>query len=119
MIDIATMALLLASTGSLPVASAADQLKFGIKAARQGLWSEARFRFERAVALEPENPKALNNLAVACEREGDFEKARQLYERALELKPKDSSIQQNFDLFRESDDKRSGRGRRTRTRPRS
>jgi Flp pilus assembly protein TadD len=106
------LAVLLTSSGPLPLPSANDELRFGIEAAQKGLWNEARFRFERAVALQPGNAKALNDLAVAYEHMGDFEKARKSYERALELKPGDSYIQQNYDLFREADDKRTRKSRR-------
>lgn len=92
--------------------SAERQVGFGLQVAQKGLWQEARFRFERAVALDPENASALNNLAVACEQMGEFEKARQAYEKALALKPSDIYIQQNFDLFREADDKRNRKSRR-------
>jgi len=92
--------------------SAERQVGFGLQVAQKGLWQEARFRFERAVDLDPQNASALNNLAVACEQMGEFEKARQAYEKALALKPSDIYIQQNFDLFREADDKRNRKSRR-------
>ena len=43
---------------------------------------------------------------------GEFDKAREAYEKALALKPGDLYIQQNFDLFREADDKRNRKSRR-------
>ncbi|HUG53077.1 MAG TPA: tetratricopeptide repeat protein [Vicinamibacteria bacterium] len=92
---------------SKPAASAKEHLSFGIDVARRGLWSEARFRFERAVELDPTNAEALNDLAVALEQQGEFVKAREAFERALELKPGNLYIQQNYDLFREADDKRN------------
>ena len=64
-----------------------SQLDFGVKAARIGLWREARFRFEKAVALDPASAEALNNLAVAYEGTGEFEKAKQIYLRALNREP--------------------------------
>ncbi len=99
---------------SLP-ASAADsadknakkEVAFGIDVARRGLWHEARFRFEQATALNPEYASAFNNLGVTLEQQGDFDKARAAYERALQLQPKNVSIQQNYDLFREADEKRN------------
>lgn len=106
------IAVLLASSGALPQPTADQELRFGIDAAQKGLWNEARFRFERAVALDPDNAKALNDLAVAYEHQGDFEKARKSYEKALELKPGNAFIQQNYDLFREADDKRTRKSRR-------
>jgi tetratricopeptide (TPR) repeat protein len=95
-----------------PSGSAADELRFGVEVARKGLWQEARFRFERAVLLDPENHSALNNLAIALEQQGEFDKAREAYERALKLKPNSLYIQQNYDLFREADDKRNRKQKR-------
>ncbi len=91
--------------------TSSDEVRFGIDVARRGLWREARFRFQKAVLLDPDNAAALNNLAIALEQEGDFEKARVAYERALKL---DSSlyIQQNYDLFREADDKRNRKAKK-------
>lgn len=92
--------------------SARRQVGFGLDVAQKGLWQEARFRFERALAVDPQNTSALNDLAVALEQMGEFDKARQAYEKALALKPGDLYIQQNFDLFREADDKRNRKTRR-------
>jgi Flp pilus assembly protein TadD len=92
--------------------TSANQVKFGIEVAQKGLWQEARFRFEKAVGLDPENAPALNNLAIALEQQGDFEKARAAYEKALKLKPGDVYIQQNYDLFREADDKRNRKSKK-------
>src|SRR5262245_34925249 len=108
---------LLASSGSegrtLPKAKPGDEMDFGIQVARKGLWSEARLRFEKAVAIEPENAHALNNLAVALEQQGAFDKAREAYEKALKLEPGNMYIQQNYDLFREADDKRNRKSRKS------
>ena len=90
---------------------------FGIDVAQRGLWSEARFRFERAVELDPDNAQALNNLAVALEQQGDFDKAREAYEKALKLKPGNVYIQQNYDLFREADDKRNRKAKKKTSTP--
>jgi Tfp pilus assembly protein PilF len=108
--------LLLLVPGLSPAADkhSTQEVKFGIDVAQQGMWREARFRFERAVELDPQNPSALNNLAVALEQMGEFQEARESYERALELKPDDLYIQQNYDLFREADDKRNRKKRRRR-----
>jgi Flp pilus assembly protein TadD len=97
--------------------SPARQVDFGLKVAQKGLWQEARFRFERAVQLDPGNAAALNDLAVALEQMGEFEGARKAYEKALELKPGDLYIQQNYDLFREADDKRTRKSRKKAARP--
>jgi len=111
--------LLLLSSGATLGAeeSAARQIDFGLKVAQKGLWQEARFRFERAAKADPQSAPALNNLAVALEQMGDFAGARKAYEKALELKPDDTYIQQNYDLFREADDKRNRKNKRKRPQP--
>jgi Flp pilus assembly protein TadD len=97
--------------------SSGRQIDFGLKVAQKGLWQEARFRFERAVALEPGNAAALNDLAVSLEQMGEFAEARKAYEKALEIKPGDVYIQQNYDLFREADDKRNRKSRKKKAQP--
>jgi Flp pilus assembly protein TadD len=112
----ALMLLLLLAPASAPGEDSSErQVGFGLKVAQKGLWQEARFRFERAVELDPGNAAALNDLAVALEQMGEFDQARKAYEKALELKPGDLYIQQNYDLFREADDKRNRKTRRKAT----
>ena len=89
-----------------------QETSFGIEVARKGLWAEARFRFEKALELEPENASALNNLAITLEQQGDFERARSAYDKALKLRPTDGYIQQNFDLFKEADAKRNRKAKK-------
>jgi len=93
------------------------QLHFGLEVARRGLWQEARFRFERAVLLDATNARAYNNLGVALEQQGDFAKAREAYEKALALRPGNASVQQNYDLFREADDKRNRKAKKKASTP--
>jgi Flp pilus assembly protein TadD len=96
----------------VPSSSSDDEIRFGIDVARKGLWNEARFRFEKAVSLDPDNAEALNNLAIALEQQGAFDQAREAYEKALKLKPGSLYIQQNYDLFREADDKRNRKSKK-------
>ena len=81
------------------------QVDFGIKVAEQGLWKEAIYWWERAAELDPTYAAVFNNLAVAYETAGLFDKAKAAYERALALDPKNASIKQNFDLFKEINDR--------------
>jgi Tfp pilus assembly protein PilF len=85
--------------------AAKSQVEFGIKVAQNGLWKEARYRWERAVQLDPTYAQAWNNLAIAYEHEGKFDEARKAYEKALELDPKNLLIRQNYDLFKEINDR--------------
>ena len=103
-------ALLLAAFVSVPVLAderdnAKAQVQFGIRVAQLGLWREAVTHWERAVKLDPTYAPAYNNLAIGYEHQGDFEKAREAYEKALELSPNNAYIKQNYELFREINDR--------------
>lgn len=81
------------------------QVEFGISVAQRGLWQEALYRWQRASELDPTYAAAWNNLGIAYEHEGLFDKAREAYEKALDLEPDNAMIQQNYDLFREINDR--------------
>jgi Flp pilus assembly protein TadD len=85
--------------------SAKSQVEFGIKVAQNGLWKEAAYRWEKAVEIDPTYAAAWNNLAIAYEHEGKFDEARNAYERAIKLDPKNALIRQNYDLFKEINDR--------------
>lgn len=80
---------------------ASTQIAFGERVAEIGYWREALFRFEEAIALDPGNPHAHNNLAVAYEATGEFAKALAEYKKALELAPGNAAIQRNYARFAE------------------
>jgi Flp pilus assembly protein TadD len=106
-------AVLLSATGPAAWADVREdakaQVEFGIAVAQKGLWKEATYRWERATQLDPTYGAAFNNLAIAYEQAGDFEKARNAYEKAVELEPNNTMIKQNYDLFKEIND-RTNRG---------
>src|SRR5688572_21294370 len=81
------------------------QVAFGISVAQRGLWREAIYRWERAVEIDPTYAAAFNDLAVAYEHEGQLDKARQAYEKALEIDPENVQIRQNYELFKEINDR--------------
>ena len=82
-----------------------EQVEFGIKVAQINLWNEALYRWQKATELDPTYAAAWNNLAIAYEHEGKFEEAKKAYEKALELDPKNLMIRQNYDLFKEINDR--------------
>ena len=102
--------LFILSAAAAPLAAdarsdAKKQVEFGITVAQRGLWREAIYRWERAAQIDPKYAEALNNLAIAYEHEGDLEKARVAYEKALELEPDNALIKQNYELFKEINDR--------------
>ena len=80
---------------------AKEELEFGYKAAKRGYWQEALERFEIADELTPNQPRILNNIAVALEANGRFDEARQVYQAGLALDPKNSALRKNFERFEE------------------
>ena len=93
-------------------AQSKEQVEFGIKVAQNGLWNEALYRWEKATQLDPTYAAAWNDLAIAYEHEGRFDDAKAAYEKALGLDPKNQMIRQNYDLFKEINDRtkrRSGK----------
>jgi type IV pilus assembly protein PilF len=90
---------------------AKEQVEFGVQVAQRGLWREAIYRWERATQLDPTYAAAFNNLAVAYEHEGQPDKARAAYEKAVALDPENAMIRQNFDLFKELNDRTKKDGR--------
>src|ERR687892_2486137 len=84
---------------------AKEQVEFGIQVAQRGLWREAIYRWERATQLDPTYAAAFNNLAVAYEHEGQLAKAREAYEKALAIEPENALVRQNYDLFKEINDR--------------
>ena len=84
---------------------AKSQIEFGIMVSQRGLWREAIYRWERAAQIDPTYAAAHNNLGIAYEHEGDLGKARVAYEKALELEPNNTFIKQNYELFKEINDR--------------
>ena len=106
---LAAVTLFVVGNGTVVAADARSdakaQVEFGIAVAQKGLWREAIYRWERAVDLDPVYAAAWNNLGIGYEHEGRFDEARDAYERALDLEPNNMMIQQNYDLFREINDR--------------
>ena len=102
------LAVLIATAGTAAAqerGQAKEQVEFGVQVAQRGLWREAIYRWERATQLDPTYAAAFNNLAVAYEQEGQLDKARAAYEKAVALEPNNPLIKQNFDLFKELNDR--------------
>jgi Tfp pilus assembly protein PilF len=100
--------LLVLSAGPLLADARGDakrRVEFGITVAQRGLWREAIFQWERAVEIDPTYAAAYNNLAIAYEHEGELTKARAAYEKAQELEPGNALIKQNYELFKEINDR--------------
>ena len=116
-VRVLVLAAVLAGSAAAPAfadarSDAKAQVDFGIKVAQNGLWKEATYRWEKAVELDPTYAAAWNNLGIAYEHEGRFEDARKAYEKAVALDPKNILIRQNYDLFKEINDRAKRRNDR-------
>lgn len=85
----------LAVGGPLAADGATAAMAFAAEMAEAGNWREARFRWERVAEDRPDDPRVLNNLAVAFEVLGSPEESQALYRRALELAPGDDIVRDN------------------------
>ena len=111
-VRIALLAACMATVSASPAfadvrTEAKSQVEFGINVAQRGLWREAIYRWEKAAELDPTYAAPYNDLAIAYEHEGQLAKARQAYEKAMELDPNNALIRQNYDLFKEINDRTS------------
>ena len=88
---------------------AKKHVEFGVTVAQRGLWREAILQWERAAEIDPTYAAAQNNLAIAYEHEGDLDKARAAYEKAMMIEPNNSYIKQNYELFKEINDRRNAK----------
>jgi type IV pilus assembly protein PilF len=109
-----SLIVLLMALAAAPLAAdargdAKKHVEFGVMVAQKGLWREAILQWERAAAIDPTYAAAQNNLAIAYEHEGELDKARAAYERALKIEPNNSYIKQNYELFKEINDRTTRR----------
>ena len=79
-----------------------EEMRFGIEAARHGLWREAAFRFEKALKADAKNARLHNNLAVAWEGLGRIDDARRAYREASRLAPDNKEIRDNHESFEQA-----------------
>ncbi|MCD4733844.1 hypothetical protein K8R78_06360 [bacterium] len=92
--------LLIAGLGCRQRASVEDYRGFAFRSAKQGLWEEARQRWEKALELAPGDAGLLNNLAVASEVLGEPTQAGELYQAAVAAAPNEDFYRDNLLAFR-------------------
>ena len=80
---------------------AAADMEWGYKAARRGYWQEALVRFAHANELTPDQPRILNNIAVAQEANGMYEEALLTYQEGLAIAPNNDALRRNYMRFQE------------------
>jgi Flp pilus assembly protein TadD len=76
-----------------------SDFEFANKLAREGLWQEAYYRWQKSMTPDGGSAALHNNLAVALESLGRTAEAQHEYELALKLSPGNSRIQSNYNQF--------------------
>jgi len=99
--------IIIVTVGVLLMAACAVQsyrsdFEFANKLAKEGLWQEAIYRWQKAMTPEGGSAALHNNMAVALESLGRYEEARREYELALKLAPGHERIQSNFNQFQKN-----------------
>lgn len=89
-------------------AAPVDPLTAGRDSMANGEPSEAIAQYQRALQLNPDDPVALNNLAVAEAANGDYRPALDLLTRAAALAPGRADIAANLAQYRRWLDQHSG-----------
>jgi Flp pilus assembly protein TadD len=79
------------------------EFAFANKMAKEGLWQEAYFRWQKMLKEEPDNASLHNNIAIALEQMGRKNEAEKEYKLALKLAPGNSFIKRNYDRFMSGD----------------
>ncbi len=79
-----------------------SDFQFANKLAKEGLWQEAYYRWQKTMTAGGGSAALHNNLAVALESLGRYEEAEREYQLALKLAPADAKIQSNFNLFKKN-----------------
>ena len=77
-----------------------SDFEFANKLAKEGLWQEAIYRYQKTMPPAGGSAALHNNLAVAWEGLGRTDDARREYELALKLAPADKQILSNFNRFK-------------------
>ena len=80
-----------------------------IAVAQRGLWREAIYRWERATQIDPTYAPRTTTSPSPTSTKATSSKARAAYEKALELEPDNALIKQNYELFKEINDRTTAR----------
>lgn len=88
-----------AHAGDQKAKEAGAEMEWGYKAARRGYWQEALTRFQHANELTPDQPRILNNVAVALEANGRYEEALLAYQTGLAVAPNNDALRRNYRRF--------------------
>lgn len=79
-----------------------SDFEFANRLAKEGLWKEAYYRWQKALATKSDSAALHNNLAVALESLNRLPEAEQEYQQAMKLAPGNTQIQSNYNRFKKN-----------------
>ena len=94
------------------------EFQFANNLAKQGLWKEAMYRWQKVLDQGKESATIYNNMAIALEKMGKFDEAQEKYKKALKIAPNNPTVKSNFNKLKkylrnedDEDDKKKGKKR--------
>ena len=103
--EVAVKKIILMTMGVMLLAACAvnryrSDFEFANRLAKEGLWQEAIYRWQKAMTPDGGSAALHNNMAVALESLGRYAEAEREYALALKLAPASAQIQSNFNRFK-------------------
>ena len=86
-----------------------SDFEFANKLAKEGLWKEAYYRWQKALTVKGDTAALHNNQAVALESIDRKPEAEQAYLLAMKLDPGNVYIKSNYDRFQKNQGKETGK----------
>jgi len=73
--------------------------QLGLGYMNEGQYQRAKFKLDKAIKFDPDNPHAYHYMAELYRRLKEFDKAGEYYDKALTLAPNDMNLQNNYGVY--------------------
>ncbi|MEJ2360277.1 MAG: type IV pilus biogenesis/stability protein PilW [Gammaproteobacteria bacterium] len=73
--------------------------ELGLGYMREGQYERAKYKLDKAIKYNPENPHAYHYMAELYRRLKEYDKAGKYYRKAMALDPSDMDIQNNYGVY--------------------
>lgn len=73
--------------------------QLGLGYLNEGQYQRAKYKLDKAIKFDPDNPHAYHYMAELYRRLKEFDKAGENYKKALSLAPDDMNIQNNYGVY--------------------
>lgn len=73
--------------------------ELGLGYMREGQYERAKYKLDKAIKYNPDNPHAYHYMAELYRRLKEYDKAGKYYKKAMDLDPSDLNIQNNYGVY--------------------